>query len=147
MRNSDCSQPDTYPALPCSVIVYRAVLSSRHRDKVTGRIVSGAFMRRPPKTDGTIRDAAGLSVSIFQNPILSQQNIIERVTTQVTCFAIASLHVGHIRDVPATPKLDVVQDALTHANITGLPTNGENDIEAERLATALVNQARTIWYK
>lgn len=135
--------------LPCSCIVYRAVLNNPFRDRVSGKILRGAFLRRKPKKDGTPRDVKGLSVGLYQEEGITRNQIVERIRSTVSCFAIGSLHVGRIRDVEAnpSPSLDVIQNEADHANIKGLPAYGENDAEAERLATHLAEQTRTFWMK
>jgi hypothetical protein len=128
--------------LPCGCIVYRAVLNAQGREKVSGKILRGAFLRRPPRADGTLRDTKGLSV------YLKEKRSVEDVRSAYNpCYAVGSLHVGRVRDVPVLPALDVIQDAEDHANIAGLPDHGEDDAKAERLATRLAEQTRLVWMK
>jgi hypothetical protein len=113
MSEENPPSQSAYPALPCSTIVYRAALNSPSRDKVTGRILSGAFVRRGPKPDGTPRDVDGLSLSIIPDSSLSKDEIISQIRSQFACYAIASLHTGRVRDIAAHPGLDIVQDTPT----------------------------------
>jgi hypothetical protein len=125
--------PHTFPPLPCSTIVYRAMLRKQWIDKRNNYVTPAAFIRRP-KADG--RDSKGLSVD------LAHQCTIDEVRGNFnSCFGIVTLHVGHIRDV----ELDVIQDTPKHGNITGLPYQEDNEAEAERLAGLLAKQARIVW--
>jgi hypothetical protein len=123
------------------------VLNSKHRDKVSGEILRGTFLRRAPKQDGTIRDRTGLSVFLFVGQLLSGEEIITRIRRDLSCFAICSLGVGAIRDIVTEPKLDVKRDAKEHAELKGLPPYGEDDAKAERLATKLAKLASPLWSK
>lgn len=121
------------PALLCNAIVYRALLRKNWIDKNTGRIQSAAFFRRPKDTGN---DLDGLSVSIA-----AACSIEDARGGFTSCYGIATLHVGRVRDI----GLDVQPDSPIHANITGLPCKEDNLIEAERLAGLLARQARIAW--
>ena len=119
----------TFPPLPCNTIVYRAMLRKNCIDKRTNRVTSSAFLRRPI-------DSKGLSVD------LAEQCTIDEVRGAFnSCFGVATLHVGRIRDI----DLDVKQDNPKHANIEGVPYQKDNTQEAERLAGQLARQARLVW--
>lgn len=148
MTEIQTKQSQQWDVLSCSCIIHRAASNSPHRDKVTGKILRLAFLRRGPKDDGTLRDTAGLSVNLFPEETLLPEQIVEKIKSSMNrCYAVASLHTGLVRDIDSDPKLDVIRDRIDHANIEGLPAFGENDAEAERLATILADQARTIWVR
>ena len=123
------------------------MLNNSHRDKISGKVLRSTFLRRAPKQDGTPRDETGLSVFLYKDGQLSNQEIIARIREGLTCFAIYSLTVGPIRDIETKPKLDVKQDAKEHGEIKGLPKHGEDDAKAERLATKLADLAGSFWSK
>lgn len=118
-----------YESLPCKSVVYRA-LRKRWVDEDTGKIKADAFFLRP--------NESGISVNIAET--CSPQ---ESAKSLNKCSAIASLHVGRVRQL----GLDVVQDSRTHANLTGLPYQDDNLAEAERLAGLLAKQSRLIRVK
>jgi hypothetical protein len=125
--------------LPGDCLVYRAVLNRPFREKVSGKILRGAFLRRAPKPDGTPRDVKGLSVSVYNDEDLTENQIIEIITGSYTCHAIGKLMVKPVRDIDTEPRLDVIRDQKNHANIEGLPRYGENIVKAERLAGLLAD--------
>ena len=124
--------PD-YAPLEESCVVFRALLGRTHYDKVTGSILSGAFLRRPPKPDGTPNDLQGLSVNLN----CEVDDILNRFKS---VHAIGSLIVEDIRSISTTPSLDVIQDKPTHANITGLQAHGEEEDKAEHIARQLAQK-------
>ena len=112
--------------LPCSAIVYRAMARKSWIDS-TGRVLSAAFMRRPPP-----KDEDGLSVDV--------KSASSCYKSLRDCYGVVSLHTGRLRDL----QLDVVPDELTHANVTGLPRQEEDRTSAEHLASELAKQARIV---
>lgn len=145
-----------WEVLNCSCIVYRVVLSKPNRDKVTGKLLRGAFLLRNPTPDGRLRDTQGLSVTLVFEKDLPNEKIAQLAGGGLTTyFAVGSLHTGNIRNVKLDSTistvnicLDVVRDALTHANITGLPRHdGDTVALAEHLATKLAEKARCIWFR
>src|SRR5262249_8108792 len=119
------------PQLTCSDLVYRSIITDYWVNRKTGKIKPAAFRRRPA-------DAKGLSVNIAAN--YSIQQCIESPHYN-ECFAVGSLHVGCIRDL----GLEVVPDTADHANIVGVPLEGEDDKRREDLAQALAEQCRPLW--
>ena len=117
-----------FASLPCNEIVYRALMNKKWLNEDTGKIRPGAFFLRKHRAE------TGLSVNI--SAVCSPEDCAKRFR----CKAIASLHVGSVRDL----GLDVVQDGFNHANITGLPYHEDNLAEAERLAGLLAKQSRVI---
>jgi hypothetical protein len=117
--------------LECATIVFRALRRAADLDRVAKRINSGAFLRR------RATDPTGLSVNYNCQARECGQDLKKR-------HGVATLHVGHIRSL----ELDVVSDAPTHANITGVPIRDESDQvsidRAERLADRLAEQARLL---
>lgn len=113
--------------LPCSAIVYRAMLRKKWIDPISGTVLPAAFMRRPPP-----QDEDGLSVDIV-SPASCASPFKQ-------CYGVGSLHVGKVRDL----GLDVQVDAAPHANITELPRKEEDAARAEWLASQLAKQARLI---
>ena len=119
-----------YEPLPCNSIVYRALIRKKWIDEDSGNIKADAFFLREGES--------GLSVNIAAT--FSPQESAARFKK---CSAIASLHVGRVRQL----GLDVIQDSRTHANLTGLPYQDDNLAEAERLAGLLAKQSRLIRVK
>jgi hypothetical protein len=114
--------------LPCDCIVYRAILRRNWVDKDTKRLSSAAFIRRPVDVDGLSVNIAGTCTP-------------EQCMAQFrSCFGLATLHVGRVRDL----GLDVVPDSPDHACITGVPYQHEDPAEAERIARLLAMQARNL---
>ncbi len=115
---------DAFPAiLLCDTLVFRALrpgwISEDHV------IHSQAFTLRPNEN--------GLSVN----------NNCENATRSLKSLkAVTSLHVGKVRDA----KADVIPDRRDHAEITGLPDLSD-DAETERMATALLRNARLAWHR
>lgn len=117
-------------ALPCSSIVYRAILKKRWMDLTEGKATPEAFFRRPHV------DEDGLSVNIAE-----ATNLEEWVRSFNACYGVASLHVGRIRNL----GLEVTPDNPAHAVITGVPFRHENEAEAEFIAGELAKQSRLPW--
>jgi hypothetical protein len=118
--------------LPCSCLVYRAILRKTWIDEDTGHLKSAAFIRRP----GPGGDVGGLSVGIAATYPLNGF-----ISSFKKCYAVVSLHVGRVRNI----GLDVKPDSYTHANIIGLPYAGDDPAEAERFAGLLAKQSRFQW--
>lgn len=119
--------PDFDP-LPCSKIVHRTI--TRARDFVDGRVLTAAFQRRD-------NDKKGLSVDF-------DVDVPAGCAPQLTGKrAVVSLHVGRIRNA----GLNVLADAETHGNITGIPFYSSYDEreKAEQLAAKLAEQSRVAW--
>ncbi len=128
MNEQSASSKAEFDPLPCSSIVYRALLRKRWIDLDTGRIKADAYFLRDSEQ--------GLSVNIAET--CSPEQCAKPFKN---CFGVASLHVGRVRDL----GLDVVRDSRTHANIIGLPHSTDNLAEAERLAGLLAKQSRIVW--
>jgi hypothetical protein len=95
-----------FPALPDETIMFRAVLEKSWKTK-DGKLKWQTFKRMKKDTDG---------VSLFTT--------VESATEELTrpFFGMASVHIGRVRQASTeTDLLDVIQDAETHANITGIP--------------------------
>lgn len=119
-----------FEPLPCSAIVYRALLRKQWIDEDTGTVKARAYFLRQEKNE------QGLSVRIAS--ACSPKQCAARFTN---CYGVASLHVGRIRDL----GLNVVPDSPSHANIIGLPYKEDDPATAERLADLLAQQSRIIW--
>lgn len=130
MSEQSTSNVTEFEPLPCSTIVYRALLKKQWINEDTGRVKADAYFLREKEKN------TGLSVNIAA--ACSPEQCAKRFQK---CFGVASLHVGRIRDV----GLDVVRDSLDHANITGLPYREDNRVEAERFAGLLAKQSRIVW--
>jgi hypothetical protein len=128
-EQSASGRPKSEP-LPCSAIVYRALLKKRWLNQDIGRVEAGAYLLREKEKN------RGLSVNIAA--ICSPQKCAGKFDK---CFGVASLHVGRIREL----GLDVVADKYDHAYIKGLPYKDDNLAEAERLAGLLAKQSRIVW--
>ncbi|SRR6266571_2678487 len=121
-----------FPPLPCYAIIYRAILRKSWIDQRNNRVTSAAFFRRPHDSG---KDLDGLSVNI------AAACSVEEVRSSFSeCFGVVSLHVGRIRDI----GLDVHQNEPKHANITGLPYQQDDTVNAERFAGLLAKQARFV---
>jgi hypothetical protein len=115
--------------LPCSTIVYRALLSKDWLDPDTGEVTENAYLLRD------YRNETKLSVKI------AEICTAEKCKSQFSpCFGVASLHVGRIRDI----GLDVVADRDDHASIIGLPSKKHDPDRAEQLASKLAEQSRIV---
>lgn len=121
-----------FELLPCSSIVYRALLKKRWINEDTGDVKADAFFLKEKDLP------SGLSVNIAATCPPEQC-----AASFNKCSAVVSLHVGRVRDL----GLDVVPDSETHANITGLPHGEDNLAEAERFAGLLAKQSRLIRVK
>jgi hypothetical protein len=122
--------PD-YPELPCSQIVYRAIL---YKDWVTanGKIRWQAFKLFPKDTDG---------VSTSLTPEACTDGLEKPI------FGKLSIHVGRVRDCSTEQAaLDVIQDGETHASIIGLPYpySATNEEEQQQLNDMMIFLARRI---
>jgi len=115
-----------YELLACNSIVYRALIKKKWIDEDTVKLKLMLFLHERE---------LGLSVNIAATS--SPQESAARFKK---CSAIASLHIGRVRQL----GLDVVQDSITHANLTGLPYQDDNLADAERLAGLLAKQSRLI---
>jgi hypothetical protein len=132
MTEQSASNAAQFEPLPCSAIVYRALFKKGWINEDTGGVKADAFFLRE-------RDLpSGLSVNIAAT--CSPQQCAANFDG---CSAVASLHVGRVRDL----GLDVVPDSKTHANIKGLPYREDNRAEAERFAGLLAKQSRLIRVK
>ncbi len=87
-------------------ILFRAILEQSWKTK-DGKLKWQTFKRMKKDIDG---------VSVSTTPESAEENL------KRPFFGIASVHVGNVRESStAEDKLDVIQDAETHANITGIP--------------------------
>lgn len=123
------SSKKEYEPLSCSTIVYRALLRKQWIDKDTERVKADAYFLRKNKNE------KGLSVNIAAR--CSPKQCAAKFNK---CFALASLHVGRIRDL----GLDVIQGSSDHANIIGLPDVNDDAATAERFASKSAKQSRII---
>jgi hypothetical protein len=101
-----------------------------------GRLRYRAFLRRESDTDG---------LSVANAGICTEEGFC---ATFIRCFGVITLAVGGIRDL----GLDVIPDSTPspdhpcdHAVITGLPFKNINPVDAEYIATALVDKVLRIW--
>ena len=118
-----------YLPLPCDAIVYRTLIKRRWINEDTGEVLPDAFFRRKA------RNEVGISVNIAT--ALTPAECTSRFDK---CNAVASLHVGRVRDL----GLDIIQDRPTHADIMNLPYREDDPPTAERLAGMLAKQSRII---
>jgi hypothetical protein len=114
-----------YSDLPCSTIVFRALIWEDCVDSKSGRVMPAAFMRR--------NHEQGLSVGVNTTVDDYLRKHFKKPT-----YGVGTLHVGRLRDL----QLEVVQDKPDHATLTGVPKASDNPVEAERLASQLARQAR-----
>lgn len=125
---------EAYPPLASSVELYRALRPS-WIDQDTGEILETAFQRR-----NLPQDQKGVSVDLAAAFVLEDY----AKTALKNCKGVASIIVGRVREIE---DLDVLQDAATHANITGLPHIEEDPKKSEDLAGALKKRATIAWRK
>lgn len=118
---------NSFNDLPCSKIVYRALIWENWIDRQSGRIMPSAFIRRPKES--------GLSVCL---DVEIGAYLKSRFTKPT--FGAGSLHVGRVADL----GLRVIQDKVDHAEIRGIPLQADDPAEAERFASLLAKQARWI---
>jgi hypothetical protein len=100
--------------------VFRAILKKRH---LTAETLREAFMLRSTET--------GLSVCYDCKP----EDCFDLI--QMDMHGVAKLIVGRVRGL----GLKVIPNEQHHANIEGVPHKEENEVEAERLASALAEIA------
>jgi hypothetical protein len=103
------SSMNQFEPLSADNIVYRAILRKQWIDEDTGRVKADAYFLRT--------NEFGLSVNLASVCFPEQCARLFR-----KCYGIASLEVGRVREI----GLDVEQDSLNHANITGLPHQEDN---------------------
>lgn len=127
MTEQPVSGSAEFEPLPCSAIVYRALLKKTWIDEDTGRVKADAFFLR--------ENEPRISVNIAET--CTPKECVKRFNK---CSAVASLQVGRVRNL----GLDIVPDSRTHANIIRLPYREDNLAEAERLAGLLAKQSRLI---
>lgn len=118
-----------FEPLPCNAIVYRALMKKRWIDEDTEEVLADAFLLR--------KDRGEIGVSVNPATTCSPQACANKFKR---CTAVASLHVGKVRDL----GLDVIQNRSDHAHIIGLPYPEDNEAEWEKLADLLANQSRII---
>jgi hypothetical protein len=116
------------PPIECGEIVYRALSRAADRNPDTGEPISVAFIRRAAP-----RDANGLSINHNCDSEYCRNSLRK-------CYGVVSLHAGRVRSL----GLDVIPDEPQPGNITGLPRLEEDEVQAERLASALVKEARLV---
>jgi hypothetical protein len=147
---------ESFSSLPDSCPLYRAVLETRWVKD--GIIKPRVFMRRPPTSEGTERDQKGLSVALAGDrdetttctKVAQQFNECKHVC-RILCGTVRSLGI----EAPEAAGLDVVQDAVFHANIIGLPSVPPPNIatdegkfaraKAERIGGLLARKAVVVW--
>ena len=96
----------TFAALSDETILFRAILEKSWKTK-DGKLKWQTFKRMKKDVDG---------VSIFTTPESAEANL------QRPFFGMAAVNVGRVRKSSTNEDiLDVIQDAETHANITGIP--------------------------
>lgn len=96
----------TFAPLSDETILFRAILEKSWKTK-DGKLKWQTFKRMKKDVDG---------VSIFTTPESAEENL------QRPFFGMASVNVGKVRKSSFEEDvLDVIQDAETHANITGIP--------------------------
>jgi hypothetical protein len=117
-----------FAILARSAIVYRALLRKQWIDEDTGRVKADAYFLRPHEP--------GLSVNLAS--VCSPEDCARFFRK---CYGIASLKVGDVREI----GLDVKQDTVIHANITGLPDRDQDLAKAERLAGLLAKRSALAW--
>lgn len=143
--------PQNRPPLEDESELLRVGTNGPSIDRASGQILRGAFLRREPHPEtGAKRDVAGLFVNLRE-----RRSVEQTQADWPDCHMIAALAIRSVRDIEATPKLDVIQTAKDrdhHANLAGLPERGpdvpEADItKAERLATLLAKVSRAVYVR
>lgn len=124
------SEPMSVLSLPCRTIVYRLITRASWIDPDSQRVQAAAFQRRP--------DEDGLSVLITDRCSLAEAiNALSRVR------AVATLHVGRIRDLGLLVSPDPTDEK--HAEIVRMPFESEDPDQASYLAQVLAEQSRIVW--
>jgi len=119
--------------LPCTEILLRAILKKKFMDS-EGRLLPDAFIRDPQHSDR-------LSINI-----LRQTDLNAWLRNFSKSFGADTLHAGKVRDI----GLDVVQpvedrgNGSGHALILGIPTQDQDPLRAESLASALAKMSRPL---
>ena len=130
MNENFHDRADAVESLPCSAIVYRALLRKQWLDEIRNEVNVPAYLLRKR------RNEQGLSVNIAS--ACTPEQCAARFRN---CYGVASLHVGRIRDL----GLNVVPDSSSHAQIVGLPYREDEPDRAGQLALLLAKQSRIVW--
>lgn len=132
--------------IPCSILVYRALLRSKWIDPDHNSILPDAYI---PRANG--QDDDGLSVVLAQSRIPEEliQGAEEVAASFKKTYGVATLHTGWVRNIDK--KLDIIPDHLDeqphHALLTGVPRQDQNPAETERLAGQLARISRLIIHR
>lgn len=120
----------TFPALTDETVMFRAVLEKSWIAK-DGGLKWQTFKRMRKDTDG---------VSVFNTVENAKETLLKPF------FGIASVQVGRVRESSeGADLLDVIQDAESHANITGIPyIYDKPDTEQELLKDKMIFLCRRI---
>jgi hypothetical protein len=125
---------------PCNTIMYRTIRRKDWFDPDDdSRIKAEAFMRRRPKVkpNGEHDPGDDDGLSVYDSFHMDAQSCIQ---SELTCYGIATLHVGSIRDL----GLNVVRDPTDPRKllITDMPLANPGDPEQEALLDKVAGTAR-----
>jgi hypothetical protein len=107
--------------LPCQLLVYRLLKSWSWVDRDNNQVAPAAFDLRPGET----------GVSVYRKDTCTLEEARAKLKK---VKAVATLHVGRVRDLDAL--LDVKPDAddIQHAEITGIPIAPETEDDLSKCA-------------
>jgi hypothetical protein len=124
--------------LPCSTIVYRQIRKNSWYDPDDdSKAMAEAFMRRRPRTrqDGTEDAGDDDGLSVYDSFRIHRQECMEDSNT---CYGLATLHVGTLRDLGLT----VIRDPEDERKIL-IPDMPLTNPGSEREETLLESVARS----
>ncbi|MEG4303152.1 hypothetical protein [Microcoleus sp. D3_18a_C4] len=130
MNEQKFSNQAEFEPLPKRAIVYRALLRKPWINEDTGLVESEAYYLRKNKNE------QGISVNIAS--VCSPEECAARFRT---CYGVARLEVGGIREL----GLDVIPDAISHAEIADPPYAEDDPEMADLLADLLAQQSQIVW--
>ena len=114
---------------PCETIVYRALLRGSWIDPDdTTAVKPEAFFRKASDHDG---------LSVSRADACAIDDVIKSFNT---CFGVASLHVGRLKDLGLTVEPDSLD--RTKLLITNLPYENDGSAEAEFIVGQVAKTAR-----
>jgi len=125
---------------PCNTIAYRTIRRKDWFDPDNDSHVKvEAFMRRGPreKPDGAHDPGDVDGLSLFDSFHMDMKACIE---SELSCHGVASLHVGHLRNLGLT----VIRDPLDERKllVTNMPFTNPNNVDQEALLDAVADSSR-----
>lgn len=127
---------------PCSTIVYRQIRKKDWYDPDDdAKVMAEAFMRRKPwvRNNGTEDPGDNDGLSVYDSFHIHRQECMEDSNT---CYGLATLHVGTLRDLGLT----VIRDPLDQRKILipNMPLTNPGNEQEETLLESVARSARIL---